>query len=298
MNQRTKLLLIAMGIVATLWFGDMGYRNLVEGPAEARKRDLNRVEKSLNDAKQSVIDTAGAVDDLELLERISLPYDPELARAAYQDWLLDLVQKSKLTGANVDASQPSSVKIKDRDTRKPKEIFLSYTFSLRARGSLQQVGRFLYDFYQGGHLHKINTISFSPVGGGREVDFTATIEALGLNRCERKGDLSTERFQRLASSEFGDYQLIARRNLFARHGDATLGKVVLTAVTISDGASQAWFKDDQGDTKILGRGESLEIAAHTIELVDIVGESVLLDVDGRVLTIKAGQSVQDVDRLR
>ena len=69
-----------------------------------------------------------------MLERISLPYDSELARAAYQDWILDLVQQAKLTNASVDASQPSSVKIKDRDTRKPKEIFLRYTFSFEHVG--------------------------------------------------------------------------------------------------------------------------------------------------------------------
>lgn len=294
MNQRTKFLLMAMSVVAAIWLGDLGYRNLVEGPAADRERELSRVEKSLNETKETIARTANAIEKIELLERISLPFDPELARAAYQDWLLDLVQQAELTNASVDASQPSSVKIKDRDTKKPKEIFLRYTFSLRARGSLQQVSRFLFEFYQGGHLHKISSIAFNPIGGGSEIDFSATIEALGLNRCQRKGELSSETFQRLDSSAFPDYQMIARRNLFARHGDSTLSKVVLSAITITDGVVSVWFKDHQGVTKRLSRGEEMEVAAHHLELIDLVGDKVLVVLDGRPVTLKTGQSLQQV----
>ena len=146
MNQRTLYLLILMGIVFAAWFGDMAYRGLIEEPAEMRRKELARIESSLKAAKKTIVDTANAMDQLELLERISLPYDPELARSAYQDWLLDLVQSAELTGASVDAAQPISVKIKDRATKANKEIFLRYTFALRARGSLQQVVLFLFDF--------------------------------------------------------------------------------------------------------------------------------------------------------
>ena len=75
MNERTKFLLIAMSVVAVFWLGDLGYRNLIEGPAADRERELNRVEKSLNDTKQTIAKSAGAIDQLEMFERISLPYD-------------------------------------------------------------------------------------------------------------------------------------------------------------------------------------------------------------------------------
>ena len=133
-----------------------------------------------------------------------------------------LVQQAKLTNASVDASQPSSVKSKTAIRGNRRKFSLATV--LPTRGSLQQVSRFLFDFYQGGHLHKINSIAFNPIGGGSEIDFGATIEAIGLSRCQRKGELSSESFQRLRSSTFPEYQMIARRNLFARHGDSTLTK--------------------------------------------------------------------------
>jgi hypothetical protein len=46
---------------------------------------------------------------------------------------------------------------------------------------------------------------------------------------------------------------------------------------------------------MLCRGELLDIAAHRIEVIDIVGDTVLLDLDGRIVKMRAGESVQKVD---
>ncbi len=297
MNQRTRILLIAMSAVGVALAGDWGYRNLIEGPAEKRARQIEQLDAKIAKATDSIVESEGASERLDELERLSLPHDPELARARYQDWLLDLVQSVELTGASVDSAKPTPVTVRDRDTRKPQEIFQRYTFSMRGRGTLQQVARFLHHFYQAGHLHKIGSMTLSPVSGGRMIDFTASIEALGLTRCERKEELSGESVQRLVSSNFSDYQTISRRNLFARHGDDMLSKIVLSAITIaSNGTAQAWFAVGDGETQVLKRGESLPVTAHTIEVIDIVSGQVLLDVNGRVITLTTGESIEDPDQ--
>lgn len=293
MNQRTKLLLMALGVIAVLWIADSGYRNLIEAPGQERSQQIERLSAQINQARETIVETAEAEERLGELERMSLPYDPEFARARYQDWLLDLVQSVQLTGASVDATDPVPVSVRDRDTRKPKEIYLRYPFSLRGRGTLQQVSRFLHHFYQAGHLHKITSLTMNPVAGGRMIDLSAAIEAVALTRTERKEELSGESVNRLASNDFADYQSIARRNLFARHGDATLSKIVLSAITIAgNGTAQAWFAVGDGQTQVLSRGETLEVPAHSIEVIDIVGSQVLLDVNGRVVSLTAGQSIE------
>lgn len=296
MNQRTRMLLIAMVAVGVLLAGDWAYRTLIEAPKSARARQIEQLDTKIRNATDSILESDGATEALDELERLSLPYDPELARARYQDWLLDLVQSVELTGTSVDAGKPAPYSVRDRDTRKPKEVFLRYTFSLRGRGTLQQVARFLHHFYQAGHLHKISSMTLNPVSAGRMIDFTASIEALGLNRCERKAELSGESVQRLVSSDFSDYQSISRRNLFGRYGDDTLSKIVLSGITIaSDGTAQAWFDVGDGEIQVLERGESLEVAAHMIEVIDIVAGQVLLDVNGRVVTLIAGESIEQPD---
>jgi len=292
-NRRTQFLLIAMSVIAVIWLGDMGYRNFVEQPRQQREREYSRLEGQLNDAQEIIINSADVSDELAALEQISLPYDTELARAAYQGWLLGLVQEVGLTGASVDASAPMPVTIQDRDSRRQKEIFVRYSFSLRGRGNLQQVAQWMYRFYQGGHLHKIQSMTLNPSSGGQTIDFGATIEAISLTRVERKGELSGKRLARLASVDFDDYLSIPRRNLFARHGDTALSKVILSAITIgSDGVFQAWFSDGKGETTVLGRGESMEIDSHSLQVIDVLVGQVLLEVDGRVVTLRPGQPVQ------
>ena len=296
MNGRTRWLLIAMLAIGSLWAADAGYRNLIEQPAQERNRQIERLDKQIIQARETIVQNDGAVDQLDELERLSLPYDPELARARYQDWLLDLVQSVELKGSSVDASEPIPFNIRDRDTRKQKEVFLRYSFSLRGRGTLQQVSRFLHHFYQAGHLHKIVSMTLNPVSAGRTIDFSANIEALGLNRCERREELSGESVQRLVFNDFKDYQSISRRNLFARRGDDTLSEIVLSAITIaSNGTAQAWFAVGDDGTQVLERGESLDVTAHMIEVIDIVAGQVLLDVNGRVVTLKAGESIEQVE---
>lgn len=297
MNPRTRILLIAMAVIGIVWAADAGYRNFIEGPAEDRVRQISKLDQQINEARDLIIQSAQAPDTLERLERLSLPYDPELARAGYQDWLLDLVQQCELTSTSVDAGNPATVTIKDAQTGKQKEIYLRYGFSIRGRGNLLQIVDFLYRFYQGGHLHKITALSMNPVSRGRLIDFSASIEAIGLTRCERKGDLSRETGFRLASKRLQDYQSISRRNLFARHGDATLAKVVVTAITISaEGTTEVWISREGGDTEVCARGRVLDIEAHSIEVVDILPDRAVLDVDGRVLTVRAGQSLQEAER--
>ena len=81
--------------------------------------------------------------------------------------------------------------------------------------------------------------------------------------------------------------------MFSRHGDDTLTEIVLSAITIaSNGTAQAWFAIGDGPTQVLERGESLDIPAHMIEVIDIVAGQVLLDVNGRVVTLKAGESIE------
>ena len=43
-----------------------------------------------------------------------------------------------------------------------------------------------------------------------------------------------------------------------------------------------------------GTGEEMEIAAHHLELIDIIGEQVLVMIDGRPATLGTGQSLQEI----
>lgn len=93
MNNRSKFLLVALAVVGVGVFGDQGYRRFVEQPARKREREAAQIDKQIKEAEDAVFTSVRAADQLLALEQYSLPYDQELARARYQDWLLALVAK-------------------------------------------------------------------------------------------------------------------------------------------------------------------------------------------------------------
>ncbi len=296
MNSRTKLLLVGVAVVVVATIGDQGYRRLVEGPAKDRERESSQLVKRTKKAEDIVLRAADAADEVLALEQRSLPYNEELARARYQDWLLSLVEKVDLQQPSVDSSSPVSVSIKDRRTRKNKELYKRYSFSLRGRGSLHQVTRLLYEFYQGGHLHKIRTLVLTPIGGGKQLDVTMGIEAIGLNRCEREGELSTVEANRIAFDELDAYQNIVHRNFFSQGGGDTLRKATLTAIAFDrSGRAGAWFSlGDNRRTQVAHRGDSLDIPAHRVQVIDIQPRLALIDVNGVVIQIPLGKTIHEI----
>lgn len=295
MNSRMKLLIGVMGVVGAAIFGDRGYHDWVEKPSQDRERKIEKLDKDISKAEDEILEAAKASDLLASYEELSLPSDPELAAARYKDWLLSLVEQVKMQQPSVDALPVATVSIKDPTTRKPKEAYKRYTFSLRGRGSLEQITEFLLKFYSAGRLQKIRTLSLNPSAGGRMLDVSMTIEAIGLTRAVHTDQLSTEGFQRLQSSDPRDYLVIARRNFFSQEGDAQLGQIVLSAVTTDrKGVWEAWFTTGDGQrSQVLRQGESLAIPAHDIRVLEIQTQTVLIEVDGTSVPISLGKSIQE-----
>lgn len=295
MNSRTRFLLSIMMAVGVLYFGDQAYRRLITDPAAATAREANKVTQQLNQVRDLIFDVQESPDKLAALEQYSLPYHQELAQSRYQDWLLNLVKTVKFEQPGVDAGPPAPVSRKSRSSGQSRKIFTRYPFAVRGRGTLHQVTRFMYEFYRAGHLHKIRSVTLTPRAGGSQLDITLSIEALGLAGCEREKDLSSVPSGRLASRTLGDYMPIVRRNIFSRDATKTLRNIMLTAITFdSDGKTMAWFSlGTTQSTQILHRGDTLQTTAHQVELIDIQPRLALLAVDGQVVTVNLGQTLQE-----
>ena len=293
MNSRTKYLLLALAAVGVAIFADRGYRRFIVAPADAHEKLASRLADQIKDAEDTVFRNANVIDQLLALEQYSLPYDKELARARYQDWLLALVKKTKLQQPSVDSNPPTTISIRVRGTSRRREVYQRYVFSVRGRGTLGQVTQLLFAFYQGGHLHKIRSLSLNPVSGGKQLDVTMSIEAIGLARCERESELSTLQGHRLAKADLREYQAIVRRNIFSQEGGAVLRNTKLTAVTVDrNGKKGAWFSlGDKTQTQVAHRGDVLQLANHQVVVIDIQTKVVVIEVDGTVLRLPLGKSI-------
>jgi hypothetical protein len=294
--QRNRWLLGGLALVVVFFVGDQGYKRLIGEPARFHEQQKSRLDQRLRDAKLELAKAKRVGRELEALEKKSLPWDPELARARYQDWLLQLVKESGLVNANVDSGEPITVSRADRKTKRSVEIFTRYTFTVRAKGDLAQITRFLFDFYRGGHLHKIRSFSLTPLGQSQQVNLNVTIEALSLPQADREAELATLVSEQLARPDVRDYQLIARRNLFGMGGGHWAWKqIVLTAVTYDvQGVAEAWFTAGKDkETRILRIGEVLAIPSVQMKLVSVTDNRATVEVDGQRYQLLIGQSLNE-----
>ncbi len=296
---KNRWLLVALGLAVLFFAGDAGYRRFYEEPVREHQRVVEQLEKRLADDKLKVAQAKNVGQQLEELEQQSLPWDAEMARARYQDWLLGLAQEAKLTNTSVDSGDPVAVTASRGRGKAPAELYKRFNFSLRSRGDLGQITRFLYDFYRGGHLHKIRTLSLNPLEQGQQVDLSVAIEALALPNADRQAELTTLVSEQLAQADVRDYQLIARRNFFGSGGAASAWQQIRLSAVTSDvrGVAEAWFllgADSQ--TRILRTGDVLSLPSVEMRLVSLDDTTAVVDVEGQQYRLSIGQNLAEAAR--
>lgn len=286
---RRRLLYGAAVLVLGLYFLDVGYRRYYEEPIRAAESRKTALQKQIRKGKLELAKAKRATQILPELQQRALPYDLERARSSYQSWLLSLVEKSSLSAPKVDSGEPIT------HAANGQILYQTISFSVRGRGNMRQITQLLYDFYSAGHLQKIRTLSFSPVGAADLVDVSIAIEAIALPTADRESELSSVLSERLASSNVMDYQSVARRNLF-QAGGASLGQhITLTAVTSSArNVLEAWFHDARSDqTFRLSQGGRLEIGSLIADVTEINKTQVTVALDKQLWPVTIGQNLAE-----
>ena len=286
MNETKKrLLYIVLGGIA-LYFGvDFMYRTYVEEPLKLKNTRKEALRKDIRSKKADLKKADAAVEKLEALKAISLPGDIEIARSLYRAWLLDLVEKCDFQTAHVDTGAATS----------RKGIYDALGFSVRGKGTLHQVTQFLYDFYRAGHLHKIQSLSLTPLGKGGGLDIIMSIEALVLPDTDRKDELSKETSQRLKCPSLEDYAVIAQRNVFGVGGESDESRqAFLTAVTRDGEEPEIWITL-RGQDKLLKlhQGSQFEIGHFSGTIVDILEDDAIFESFGVRWLLSIGEPLAD-----
>ena len=295
MNRRTLLLLIAAIGIAGLYGADQLYRTLYEGPRERLESRIEGLQKRAKTISTTRIEARRDSKRLEAYEAMSLPYDLEQARAAYQGWLLALVSKHGMTQAAVDPGVARPITVRNRTRKGSREVADRIAYTLRGRTDLPHLTSFLGEFYQAGHLHKITALTLNPAGGGTQLDVSISIETLALMSCERESTLSELAWDRRVSPP-ESFTAIARRNFFARGFSRALAETRLTAITYGrDGEAEAWFRlGASGGTERAKAGTRVPISLIELEVIDILPDRAFVRVDGQTLWISVGGSLAEV----
>ena len=117
MNRRTLLLLLGAAAVGLLYAGDQIYRAGYEQPMDRLNNRLDGLVTREKKIKTTALEARRDQKRLDVYAALSLPYQPEQARAAYQQWLLALVDRHQMTQASVDPVQPRTIEVRNRTRR-------------------------------------------------------------------------------------------------------------------------------------------------------------------------------------
>lgn len=284
-DTRKRLLALLVGGIVLYFGGDYVLRQYFEKPLEQKKARLDPIRKKIKAKRRELTESKAAAKRLTKLEQQSLPGDIEIARSLYRAWLLDLVDRSDFQSPHVDSGAASS----------RKGFYESLGFTVRGKGTLHQIVRFLYDFYHAGHLHKIQSLSLTPLGKGGGLDVTMTIEALVLSGTNRKDELSTLTSDRLKCRALDDYAVISQRNIFGVGGEADESRqAFLTAITRDGDELEIWITVRNQDKLLkLQRGGEFDIGHFHATVIDIQENDVVFESFGERWLLSIGESIAD-----
>lgn len=203
MNSRERLLASLVGLLLVLLVSYFVYRKVSTAVAR-RQGSINALQRDLEKQDRTIRQGSQAGKTLQALQLRSLPKEREQARSAYQQWLLDRVDR-------VGFREPT-VRATDRTIRG--RFFDQLSFQVDAEATLQQVVEFLHQFYSTDDLHRIQLLTLQPIKGTQDLDVIIWIEALILPGSQRAtvGDVASNRMQGQTLSDL--QQVILERSMF------------------------------------------------------------------------------------
>src|SRR3972149_2544712 len=248
LKKREKILALAVGgllvLAVAYWIWPAQGGSL----ADLREKRDELAEDLIN-KKNRAQRAKKAAERLTQWQSRALPAAPETARSLYQNWLRELVDRVAFRNTKINAMEGQS----------RRGVYTLLAFDVQCQGSLEQLTRFLYEFYGADHMHKIRSLNIKPLENTRELDLTIVVEAMSLPGSTQKDKLSTEPGKRLKLASLEDYKkTIVDRNLFAVYAPPKQAKektedkpmvsgtdpsrsAFLTAIVETDGIPEAWL---------------------------------------------------------
>jgi len=289
MKYRKQIAIAVVALLGLYYVGGSFLGGSGSGAADTRRKRIETLKSDISKAELKVKESKAALADLEVYKALSLPSNAEVARSLYQAWLLKLVERAKLANPNVDSGEPAN----------RKGGYKVLTYSIRGKGSLEQLTKFLFEFYGAAHLHQIRSLTIMPLQGQDQLDLALSIEALVLPSADRKDELSTKESHRLVYDDLDDYRVIVQRNLFGVGGSADASdNTYLTSVNYVNGQPEVWFSVRTTDSLMrLHKGDALEVGTFKGTVADVFDNDVVLEADGERWLITVGECLTHASAL-
>lgn len=267
----------------------------------SRCRDL---EKKVEEKQRIVSNARPAAAQLAAWQKRALPANPERAGTRYYSWLQDLVvDRVEFDDARVE---PGEIPLRRGD-------YVQFSYTVRGDATLEQLARFLYEFYQAGHLHKVRRLEIKPRENASRLDLTIMLEALSLPEADRRDQLTSAPGNHLQEKSFDQYKKqIVGRNLFAAYTPPKpppkpkevkeppkppefdhAAFTYVTGIVETDGRSEAWLHiRPQGKTLKVHEGEPFTVGTKKYKVLKIGRRAIKVESNGQSRIVPYGESLK------
>jgi hypothetical protein len=306
LSHRERVLLGAVAVLGVAVAGWLLF-GVFSGPLRTRRDELANLTGKLRQKQDEVLAAQKARDRLAQWNRQSLPSEVARAGSLYQNWLLELAGKAGFRNKKVEPGE----------ARARGDSYTQLPFTVRGQATLDELVRFLFDFYSTGYLHQIRRITVKPTEKRKDLELVVLIEALSLPTADRKDQLSQEHSNRLALGSLDDYRkAIGARNILAPYQPPMPMPMPMptkwedkgppfdpskyafvTAIVQVNGTPQVWVKARTTDEKFqLHQGDKLQIGPFRATIARINPRDVEIEIDGKRHTIPLGGSVREGEK--
>ena len=285
-NWRNVFLLIAFMLFGVCYGGWWAYQTQYLAPRTQLLAEIAKAEQTQTQYETTLRDRKASLERLQnqRFHERSLPTGPPpgAARTLYHSWLLEAGEACQFENLVVNA----------RGVQQTQARNYRVSFQLSARTSLDQLSRFLYEFYWVSFVHRITELNIVPVENADLVNITMQIE--GLIIPSLSGDANApyplrDRLpdgyrQRLSSNLLEAYtNPIESRNLlqFSRGGVDASDFAKLTGIVYLGGEPEFWINNQLENTVVRVKlNEQFRIGSFIGRIVEVIDDDVVLETEG------------------
>ena len=287
-NWRNLLFLLGfLGFCA--WYGGLwAYKTQYVEPRTKLQDEIKQLEKQKDQYVAGITTQQTMMQQLATrnLYRRSLPTENAWlptgkAWTLYHSWLIEASNVCEFENPNVNY----------RGVRLTNARSYMGSYYLTARTTLDNLSRFLYEFYWAPYAHRITFLNIEPIDNADLVDIEIQIEGLVIpsltdpNAAYPLRDrLPDGYWPRLSSGRLETYtEPIDSRNLlqFARSGIDASDYARLTGILIDGGRPQFWFTNHLNDRTLRYElNEQFRVGSFIGKIVEVLDRDVILETDG------------------
>ena len=281
-NWRNLLMLIAF-LGFCLWYGgSWAYQTQFAEPREKLLTEIGKLEEQKTYFEQQIAMQKETTQKLanQRLHQRSLPIPLERSRTLYQSWLIEAGNHSQFENFSVDAQSQQQFR-----------FYYALPYRLSARTTLDQLSRFLYEFYWAPFVHRISYLRIDPIENADMVTVTMQIEGLiipslpGQNaEYPLRDQLPGSYWRRMTSGLLETYTgPIEARNLmqFSRGGVDASDFAKLTGIVYVNGEPEFWIKNQLEDEIVRVKlNEQFRVGSFIGKIIEVVDDDVILETSG------------------